>query len=109
MRYSWQVFLIGIFLTFASCRSSKNLPKTSSIEIDSTLVKQALEIKNLKMKLRTPADTLTFYVNVVTQTDCPEVVEENKKLHKKQRTWQKIAGILLVIATGNFIYGLTTN
>ena len=103
MRYGWQVFLIGLVLISASCRSSKNLPKTSSIQIDSTLVQQALEIKNLKMKLRTPADTLTFYVNVVTQTDCPEVVAENKKLHKKQRTWQKIAGILFLLATGNYL------
>jgi hypothetical protein len=103
MRYSWQVFLIGIFLVSASCRSSKNLPKTSSIELDSASLKQALEIKQLKMKLRTPADTLTFYVNVVTQTDCPEVVAENEKLHKKQSFWKKAAGVLFIIATGHFI------
>jgi hypothetical protein len=100
---SWQIFLIGIILISASCRSAKNLPKTSSIEIDSTLIQQAQEIKNLKMKLRTPADTLTFYVNVVTQTDCPELEEENKKLHKKQAFWKKAAGVLLIIATGHFI------
>jgi len=108
MRYGWQIFLVGIILFSASCRSAKNLPKSSArIELDSLALLHAQETKNLKMKLRNPADTLTFYVNVITEVNCPELVRENQKLHKKQRFWKTFAGVVFVLATGRYIYTLS--
>ena len=108
MRYSWQVFLIVAFLITASCRSAKNLPKTSArIEADSIKLAQQAELIKDLIARRTPGDTLTFYLNMVTQTDCPELLTENQKLHKKQNFWKKVAAVFFLMATGHYIYTAT--
>ena len=98
------IFLLALsFLLTAGCKSSR-LPKSSArIQEDSIKLLSQAEIINELRARRIPGDTLTFYIKQITQVDCPELLTENQKLHKRQKFWKKVAGVLFVIATGHYV------
>jgi hypothetical protein len=116
------IFLLALL---AGCQSGRALrPKSSAgapkIELvpsggiythrlDSlNLARLEGEIMGIKKALKRPADSLTVYLSIVKETDCPALEAENAKLRKQKKTLEKIAGLVFLLATGHLIYQAST-